>query len=201
MIKNIIFDLSEVIISGYHGIDKIIEKNTYIKADEFLKVKQDTKNLFLETMRGKFSEEEYLKSMIEVGNFDISIKELKEYIRQNLNISVKGTMEIIKRLKGRYNLILLSDHVKEWVDFILDNNKELDVFDKKYFSYEFGKIKSDNETFRFILNELNINTDETIFIDDSQTNIDMAKSYGIDGILFINAEELENQLLKLKILQ
>lgn len=26
MIKNIIFDLSEVIISGYHGTDKLIEQ-------------------------------------------------------------------------------------------------------------------------------------------------------------------------------
>ena len=36
MIKNIIFDLSEVIISGFHKIEEIIEKNTNIKAEEFL---------------------------------------------------------------------------------------------------------------------------------------------------------------------
>lgn len=28
MIKNMIFDLSEVIISGYHGVENIIEQNT-----------------------------------------------------------------------------------------------------------------------------------------------------------------------------
>lgn len=40
MIKNIIFDLSEVIISGYHGAEKIIEQNSNIPAEEFLKRKK-----------------------------------------------------------------------------------------------------------------------------------------------------------------
>ena len=37
MIKNIIFDLSEVIISGYHNIEFVVAKHTNIKAEEFLK--------------------------------------------------------------------------------------------------------------------------------------------------------------------
>lgn len=39
MIKNIIFDLSEVIIFGYHGVENIIEQNTNISSEEFLKRK------------------------------------------------------------------------------------------------------------------------------------------------------------------
>ena len=37
MIKNIIFDLSEVIISGYHGTEKIIGGNTNISEEDFEK--------------------------------------------------------------------------------------------------------------------------------------------------------------------
>lgn len=39
MIKNIIFDLSEIIISRYHGAEKLIEQRYGIKSDEFLKRK------------------------------------------------------------------------------------------------------------------------------------------------------------------
>lgn len=47
MIKNIIFDLSEVIISGYHGVEKIIEQNTNILAEEFLaRKKRGTRHIF-----------------------------------------------------------------------------------------------------------------------------------------------------------
>lgn len=35
MIKNMIFDLSEVIISGYHGTEELIEKKYKITARNF----------------------------------------------------------------------------------------------------------------------------------------------------------------------
>lgn len=43
----------------------------------------------------------------------------------NLNIYchdevAEGTMEVIKNLKDKYNLILVSDHIKEWAKYILD---------------------------------------------------------------------------------
>ena len=66
MIKNIIFDLSEVIISGYHGVEHIIEQNTNISSEEFLKRKKETINIFLDSMRGKYSEDEYIETLIEV---------------------------------------------------------------------------------------------------------------------------------------
>ena len=56
------------------------------------------------------------------------------------------------------------------------------------------RIKQDTDTFKVILEQLKINAKETIFIDDYQINIDMAKEQGIEGILFLNASQLENEL-------
>lgn len=194
MIKNIIFDLSEVIISGYYGIEKILEERYKIEEKEFEKQKQSTLDVFLELLRGKLTEEEYIKELLKGTNWNIDIKGFKNAIRDNLNIPVYGTMDVIKRLKGKYKLILLSDHVSEWTSYILENNKELDIFDEIFFSYKLGSIKSDPNTFKNIMENLNINTNETIFIDDSKLNIDMAKKQGIDGILFINSKQLEEEL-------
>lgn len=194
MIKNIIFDLSEVIISGYHGIEKIMEKNYGIKAHEFDEQKTTSLDMFLELMRGKYTEDEYTKKLLENTNWNISIEEMKKAFRENLNIPVIGTMDIIKRLKGKYRLILLSDHVKEWLEYILENNKELDIFDEKIFSHKLGKLKSDEGTFKLILEKLNINANETIFIDDYKENIAMANEQGINTILFKNSKQLEKEL-------
>ena len=124
----------------------------------------------------------------------ISVQDMKDIIRENLNVPVQGTLEIIKKLKRKYKLILLSDHIKEWADYILKNNTDLDIFDEKFFSYELKRIKQDTDTFKVILEQLKINAKETIFIDDYQINIDMAKEQGIEGILFLNASQLENEL-------
>ena len=122
MIKNIIFDLSEVIISGYHGVENVIAQNTNISAEEFLNRKEETINIFLDTMRGKYTEDEYLEHLLNGTNWNITKEKMKLLIRKNLNISVNGTMDIIKKLRVNYNLILLSDHVKEWIDYIFKNN-------------------------------------------------------------------------------
>lgn len=52
MIKNVIFDLSEVIISGYHGTDQLIEKKYAISAEEFYRRKTEKNDIFLDLMRG-----------------------------------------------------------------------------------------------------------------------------------------------------
>lgn len=200
MIKNIIFDLSEVIISGYHGVEKIIEQNTDILAEEFLKRKEETLDIFLDTMRGKYSEDEYLEYLLNGTNWNISKEKLKNMIRENLNIPVNGTMNIVKKLKSNYNLILLSDHVKEWMEYILENNIEINIFEHKYFSYTYGRLKSDVESFKYVLEATHINPSETIFIDDYKSNIKVANKIGIQGIIFIDAKQLEEELTKKKIL-
>lgn len=59
MIKNIIFDLSEVIISGYWRIENLIEKKYEIPAEDFLQQKINKNELFLDLMRGNLKEEDY----------------------------------------------------------------------------------------------------------------------------------------------
>ena len=198
MIKNIIFDLSEVIISGYYGVEKILGDlldMDYNKVDNVLKG-----NSFLELMEGKVSEDEYIYGILKNTKWDIKLEKFKEIIRKNHNIEVVGTMGVIKKLKGKYKLILLSDHVEEWVQDILSKNNELEIFDKMYFSYELKSLKTDANTFKKVVKESNIKIEETIFIDDSKDNIKVSKMVGIDGILFENSEQLEKELIKRKLL-
>ncbi len=201
MIKNIIFDLSEVIISGYHlEVVELIEQNTNIAGEMFLERKLETLDVFLDAMRGKYSEDEYVEKLLEGTDWNFDKETFKKLIRQGLNIAVKGTMEIVKKLKKQYHLILLSDHMREWVEFILENNAELNIFEHQYFSYDYGLLKTDEGCFDYILKDLKIKSEETIFIDDSKENVAMARKSGIDGIVFQSAEDLERELRERKIL-
>ena len=109
-------------------------------------------------------------------------------------------MKIIEKLSEQYNLILLSDHIKEWVEYILSTNKELEIFKHKYFSYEYGKLKTDEGTFNYVLDTEKILPDETIFIDDSKENVEIANQNGICGIVFEDAKQLEKELQEMNII-
>lgn len=190
--------MSEVIIAGYHGAEYIIEKEYGIPAMEFIKRKQETIEIFLEAMRGKIKEEEYWNQLLKGMNWDITVQDLKNAIRKNLNQPVEGTMDIIKEMKNRYHLILLSDHIEEWVDYIKEINQDINVFDKKIFSYEIGSLKSDEKTFKTILQQTGIIANETIFIDDNEENVKRAEEVGIKGIVFKSAKQLKNELNKIE---
>ena len=200
MIKNIIFDLSEVIISGYWRIENLIEKKYEIPAEDFLQQKINKNELFLDLMRGNLKEEDYWNELLKGMNWDITIEDLKNTAREYLNQPVEGTMEIIEQLKGKYQLILLSDHVKEWMQYIEQINHDIDLFDKKIFSYEIGSVKPDKQTFKTVLNRVQIIADETLFVDDHEINIKRAEEEGINGIIFKNAEQLKQELIERKIL-
>lgn len=109
-------------------------------------------------------------------------------------------MKIVEKLKEKYNLILLSDHIKEWVEYILSTNKDLDILKHKHFSYEYGMLKGDEGTFKYILEKEIILPSETVFIDDSKENVEMANKEGIQGIVFENVKQLERQLKEMNII-
>ena len=194
MIKNIIFDMSEVIISGYHGVEKILEQQYAIPEEEWERERLSKNELFLNLMRGNLSEEAYLEELLQGTNWNISIDQLKAAIRSNLNRPVPGTMKIVGALKGNYQLILLSDYVKEWMKYIQERNEDLRIFDKKIFSYDIGTTKSEVQTFRTLLEQTGIVADETLFIDDYEKNVKNAEAVGIHGIVFKNAEQLRKIL-------
>ena len=194
MIKNIIFDMSEVIILGYHGVEKILEQQYAIPEEEWERQRLSKNELFLNLMRGNLSEEAYLEELLQGTNWNISIEQLKTAIRSNLNRPVPGTMKIVGALKGNYQLILLSDYVKEWMKYIQERNEDLRIFDKKIFSYDIGTTKSEVQTFRTLLEQTGIVADETLFIDDYEKNVKNAEAVGIHGIVFENAEQLRKIL-------
>lgn len=201
MIKNIIFDLSEVIYYGYHGeVEKTIEERFNIPSEEFLKRKQETIEYFLDTMRGYHTEEEYFSYLLDKTNWNIQVNDLKTVIRENISRQVDNTIEIINKLKGKYKLILLSDYVREWRDYILENKPELSVFDYKYFSFQYKMLKKDEGIFKYIINDLQIRPEETIFIDDYESYTQKAQQNGIKGITFKNSKQLESDLKELKLL-
>lgn len=198
MIRYIIFDLSEVIISGYKGsedtIGELLNKDPE-EVDKYLK-----SDLFLDLMEGKITEEEYIDGILEETKWNLDKEMFKKIARENHNQKVPGTMEIIKRLKPYYGLALLSDHVEEWIEHIAARNSELEIFDKKFYSYQIGSTKKSTETFHKVLKELNVKENEVVFVDDSITNIKVAESIGIESIHFLNAEQLEKELEKRNIL-
>jgi FMN phosphatase YigB (HAD superfamily) len=84
---------------------------------------------------------------------------------------IEGTVPLLVGLSANYEIILLSDHAKEWVAYIKSAHPFLGVFRETFFSYELGKTKKDPNTFLEVLERMKYRASECLFIDDNPRNI------------------------------
>jgi FMN phosphatase YigB (HAD superfamily) len=103
-------------------------------------------------------------------------------------------LDIFKRLKGKYRLVILSNTDVRRFSFIGQKFPEVLIFDHYLLSYELGFLKPHPEIYRRALVAAGSKPEESVFIDDLQENIDGATKAGIQGILYGPGTDLEGQL-------
>ena len=93
-------------------------------------------------------------------------------------------LEFLQMIASKYRLFLLSNtdntHIekfehKEGQTFARDFYS---CFEKVYFSYEIGIRKPDENAFKYVINNHNLNPKKTLFVDDKKENTDMAEKLG-----------------------
>jgi FMN phosphatase YigB (HAD superfamily) len=194
MIRCIIFDLSEVLIAGLVGIEKVLSNELPIPEEEILPCFGGAP--FEELLVGNISEDTYLRHIAAREKWDVSVARLKAVIRDNFHHEVEGSLSILTGLASRYRLALLSDHAREWIAYIQSIHPFLKIFQHTFFSYELKKTKRDPASFLQVLDAMSLAPRDCLFIDDSPTNVHIAESVGIPSIRFVNAERLAHELGK-----
>ena len=108
----------------------------------------------------------------------------------------KDVLVIVSKLKKNYKTALISNTIEPHAKI----NKRLglfDNFDVVVLSYEVQMTKDEQSIFLFTVKKLGVKPEECVFIDDIQKFVDTAKSFGMKGILFKNAEQLKKELADL----
>jgi len=195
MIKNVIFDLGNVLIncdpSEYlrkYGYDEN-RYRTLLDAILFDSIWRDMDI-------GKY---ERYEEIIEVytQNHKECEYEIKRFFSGNwmdiyepFEDSLKFFDEVYE--KG-YNIYFLTNFAKDGYEYI---SNKFDFFKKAkgtVVSSHIKVVKPDPEIYKHLLGKYNLVPDECIFIDDLQANITTANSLGIHGIVYTGVENLRKQ--------
>lgn len=101
----------------------------------------------------------------------------------------KEKVELVKRLKGNYNLLLLSNTNDIHLPAVLQMMNEAhgpgimqQMFHKEYYSCKMGMRKPDAVIFEHVLKENKLDAANTLFIDDSIQNVKGANSISIQTL-------------------
>lgn len=184
-LKNIIFDLGGVLL------------NIDFKKTEaaFKLLGWDSFSDYISQFHISDLFEQYETGQIDDLDFVQGISELMGKAANNQNIIdawnallldfPSKRIDLLKKLKGRYRLFLLSNtnaiHLKEFNQRLYEQEGVYleDLFEKTYYSHVVKLRKPSSAIFQLVLDENNLLPEETLFIDDTASNFEEAIKMGI----------------------
>lgn len=197
-ISTLIFDLSEVLISGIIGVEEYLADRVQMPAAEVLAAFRC--ELLDELCCGLVSEDAYVSYVLQRHRWAIPSDELKALIRRNFHRKVPGMDDVLASLISHYQLVLLSDNACEWVSYIEEVPPFLRTSDPRFFSYQLGQVKRDSSTFTKVLAGVGRSAGECVFIDDNHANVSAAARAGLRGLVFSGSAQLSKDLSTLNLI-
>lgn len=104
-------------------------------------------------------------------------------------------LELLLRLRGHYNLYLLSNtNELHWLcgakSFKYKGNEVQDYFNQVFLSFRMHLAKPDPQIFMAALEEAGLKAEETLFVDDSEVNCRAAASTGMHVCRYVPGNDL-----------
>jgi putative hydrolase of the HAD superfamily len=199
MIKNIIFDLGGVIVA----LDKqsCIDSFRDIGFDDFGRIINEyvQDGFFLDFEKGKIDSKEFREIIRENIKGIVSDEQIDGAMAAFLPGIPKEKLDAIYSYKDNYRVFLLSNTNPIAINvvrpmFEISGRKMEDYFEKMFLSYEMKLAKPDEAIFRKVLSDTGISPEETLFVDDSQSNLDAAEKLGIKTVLITQQHNLNDDL-------
>jgi len=108
-------------------------------------------------------------------------------------------LDLLRRLKAGYKMILLSNTDVKRFHFIKKKFPEILFFDEYILSYEVGCLKPDPRIYKKALQKAEVRAEESVFIDDLPENIEGARGAGMNAVLYEPHTDLASELKKMNV--
>lgn len=195
-IKNIIFDLGNVLLDV--DFDKSIDafKKLGISDSHERYSKASQQGFFRDFEKGDISGEEFLSQLHSLTQNKVNEKNLLSAWNAMLGDFPEKRINLLKRLKSRYRLFLLSNtniiHYDIFTKKLRDQygTSLSELLEKEYYSFDLHLRKPDPEIFKYALSNSGLIAHETLYIDDTLEHIESARQSGIIAYHLIEGEDL-----------
>ncbi len=193
MIKNIIFDLGNVLVS-FHP-EKFVRENIDEQyRDDFYRVVFGGQ-AWADLDRGVLEYSDAVKMFSEeLPQCADAIKKLFDTNVIDCLAPISENVEIMKSLKGKYNLYVLSNFHYPAFNYIYDNWEFFKTFDGKIVSGHCKLLKPEKEIYELLLKTYSLKPEECLFIDDVKANIEGAQACGINAVQLTSPKLLKEKL-------
>ena len=194
MIKTIIFDLGNVIVNvgrteQYRRFQS--EGNKDIPCIK--KYCHDNSVLMQSFQKGEIKPKEFYKRFSKGLNLKMNFNDFKRAYCDIFTLN-KNVANLIKKLKKKYKLILLSNTDIMHFEYIKNKYKIIGIFDEYILSYEIGCRKPDRAIYQIALKKAKALPFNCVYIDDIEKFVKAARAIGIMAFQYKGFEKLIRDL-------
>ena len=198
IIKTIIFDFGGVVTnSPIEGFKKLEKTHGYSKGlITGINMKNPDNNAWARSERGEIGIDAFLSQFeqeaLEIGHNINADEILMQLYGSPRPIMVKKIISLSK--SNKYKLICLTNVLKGINKFMPKErvkivNNIMSYFDKIYESYKIGMRKPEARIYEYLIKDLGINPNETVFLDDLGMNLKTARQLGINTIKVVDPKD------------
>ena len=197
-IKAIILDIGDVVLleNDQEVFPKLVDKFG-IHEENFLEIRRRYVDKALVLKRNTFWYEKKIARGLKVNvkNFINYWQELREKYF-DFNQEAKNIINSLK--KQGYFLISLTNVIYSH-ELIRKKKGVYDSFDLNFKSREMGIKKPSEKIFKKILKKIDFVPEQILFIDDKESNIELAKKLGINVLQFTDYNQLKKDLKRFEV--
>ena len=197
--ENIIFDLGGVLLDIDYNLTRTAFEKLGITDFDEMYSQASADRLFQMLETGKITEEDFYKELNRRTGLRLSREDIKTAWDAMLLSFREESLQFLDDIRSKYKIFLLSNtnfiHISSFNEAFHKKKRRKpfeEYFDKAFYSCEIGLRKPDAICYEWVLRELGIEAERTLFIDDSAPNIEGAKKVGLQTIHLTEGKNIED---------
>lgn len=185
MIRNIIFDLGNVLVNvEYERFQKKIFESG-VDEKRYMDFFKGGNYRLLGYESGEIASDEFVNKCITGLDLRLNPDEFSDAFNDMFS-EIKPMSSLLKKLaeEGNCSLSLLSNTSPLHFEYIMRNYDYVNLLHKFGLSYELKSLKPEDVIYEKAIQHLGINPEESVFIDDLKENCEAAEKFGIKTICY-----------------
>ena len=187
--QNIIFDLGGVILNIDYNLTRTAFEDLGVTHFHEMYSQANADKLFQRLEKGSLTDAEFFIEMNKITRLSLTPQQITSAWNAMLLDFREKSLQVINDIKSKYKLYLFSNtnfiHLEAFHK-IYQQKRRIQPFNnyflRAYYSCEMGARKPDTISFQQILDQEKIKAEDTLFIDDSIQNVEMAKAMGFQTV-------------------
>lgn len=189
MIKAVVFDMGGVLLSlDIQRCINAFKEIGFEDIDNYLNIYHQ-QGFIGDLEEGRINEDQFFEECLKhcaPGTTREDVFHCFIGLLDGLNMPV---VEILKQLRGKYDLYLLTNNNplsrRAFDNLMLENGlRSEDIFTRQFYSYELKLQKPGREIFEKVIQGIGRTPEEILFVDDAPANCKAAEALGIKTVLY-----------------